>query len=311
MKPAEVFLSKADLAVADLTSSGGELVPAQAIRFIRLLISEAVLVKEANIPPMKSKKQKINTIRFGSRVLRAASEGTALAAGDRSKPDITEVELDTNLMKAEARWTDEVLEDNIERQALQNTILTELANRASLDVDELVALGDTASADTYLVQLDGLIKTLATNVVAKSPIGALTQPDFADAKKGMPKEFQREFSRMRWYSSTNAETDYRLSLSDRATPQGDQHTQRMAPITPMGIPFVSVPVFPENLGGGTNETVLILTTPKNMNVGFWRKMKLERDKDVSAGTFLAVLSLRMDFKMTHEPAGVKLTGVLV
>lgn len=310
-KPAEYYLSKADLAVSDLVTSGGELVPAQAQRFIRLLIDESVLVKEANVVPMRSKKQLIETFRFGSRILRAATEGVALTIGDRSKPDLTKVELDVKLMRAEVRWSDEVIEDNIERGTLQNTILTEMANRAALDWDELIANGDTASADVYLAQFDGLRKTIATNVVIKAPIGSLQKGDFTDVLKAMPTEFQRDYPRMRWYTGINAVHDYRNTLSDRATMLGDRYSEQIVAPTPLGTALIGVPVFPENLGGGSNETELLLLLPKNMNVGFWRRIKVERDRDITAGMFIAVMSLRGDFKLTHEPATVKMTGVQV
>jgi len=311
MKKSEYYLEKADLVVSDISTNGGFLQPAQAARFIRLLIKEAKLLKEANVVPMRSHQQLIETMRFGSRVLVAGSEGVALSEGQRARPDFTKVTLNVKLFKAEARWSDEVIEDNIERGALADTIMTQLAERASLDIDEVLALGDTASADTFLAQFNGLIKTVVTNVFAKSPIGTLTKDDFTDILKLMPVEFQRDFPRMRWLTSANAVHNYRRSLSDRATVLGDRNVEAFIVTNPLGVPLVDVPVFPENLGAGTNETAVILTLPDNMNVGFWRQIRLQTARDVSAGQFVVVLSLRMDFKLTHEPASVKATGIKV
>src|SRR5512142_496532 len=107
-------LEKADLALADLTSGGGLLQPAQAQKFIRILIDESVILKQGTVVPMKSPKQLIEKVRFGGRILRA---------GDRAKPDLSQVELDAQLFKAEVRLNNEVLEDSIERGQLRQTIM--------------------------------------------------------------------------------------------------------------------------------------------------------------------------------------------
>jgi hypothetical protein len=72
------ILEKADLALADLTAGGGILKPAQAQKFMRLLIKESVLMQLATVVPMASPKQQISKIKFGSRILRPGQEGTAL-----------------------------------------------------------------------------------------------------------------------------------------------------------------------------------------------------------------------------------------
>ena len=96
------ILEKADLALADLTAGGGILKPAQAQKFMRLLIKDSVLMKMATVVPMASPKQQISKIKFGSRILRPGQEATALAVGDRAKPDLSSVELDAKLFKAGA-----------------------------------------------------------------------------------------------------------------------------------------------------------------------------------------------------------------
>ena len=65
----ETLVQKADAALADLTT-GGLLQPAQAQKFLRVLIDEAVLLKMATVVPMRSPKQLIEKIQFGERILR-------------------------------------------------------------------------------------------------------------------------------------------------------------------------------------------------------------------------------------------------
>ena len=113
------ILEKADLALADLTAGGGILKPAQAQKFMRLLIKQSVLMQQATVVPMASPKQQISKIKFGSRILRPGQEATALPPAQRAAPDLSQVELDAKLFKAEVRLSDEVLEDSIERGELR------------------------------------------------------------------------------------------------------------------------------------------------------------------------------------------------
>ena len=116
---------------------------------------------------------------------------------------------------------------------------------------------------------------------------------------------------MRFVTSFDSETDYRDSLADRATAVGDRFLLEGVPATYSGIPMVGVPVFPENLGGGNDETEMLLLDPKNVNVGFWRRIEWESDKDIVAGELIIVVSLRMDVKFAFEPAVVKVINLKV
>src|SRR5262245_52696060 len=159
------LLEKADLALADLTAGGGILKPAQAQKFMRLLIKQSVLMQLATVVPMASPKQQISKIKFGSRILRPGQEGTALGVGDRSRPDLSEVELDAKLYKAEVRMSDEVLEDSIERGELRQTIMEMMADAIARDMEEVAINGDTASPDPFLATMNGLLKQAITNIV--------------------------------------------------------------------------------------------------------------------------------------------------
>lgn len=305
-------LAKADLALADLVTDGGILVPAQAKKFIRIMIDEAVVTKLATVVPMRSHKQLIEKIRFGSRILRAGAEATALPEAERAKPDLSKVELDAQLFKAEVRLNNETLEDSIERGQLKQTIMQLMAERIALDTDEIVVNGDTASADPFLAKFDGMLKSATTNVVDAGGV-KLGKAVLRDMIRTMPTEFRKNKRALRFFTSSNAEIDYRDSLSDRQTQMGDMMLAQEAPVAYSSVPVIDVPVFPEDQGTApdNDRTSVVLTDPKNLNVGIWRKIRLEMDKLVSEGVLIIVATLRMDFKYTHEPAVVKATNVLV
>lgn len=304
------LLEKADLTLSDLTTNGGILQPAQAKKFMRILIKESVVMGMSTVVPMKSHKQLIEKIRFGSRVLRAGEEAKALAAADRASPDLSKVELDAQLFKAEVRLNNEVLEDSIEGGGLRNTIMTLMGEAISRDMDEVIVQGDTASADPFLAKFDGILKAATSNVV--DALGARTNKDlFRDALKAMPSEFLRNRKAMRFMTSVDSELDYRASLAERATAVGDKFLEGDAPVMYSGVPIVDVPLFPENLGGGNDQTSMLLTDPKNINVGIWRQIRIETDKLVSEGVLIIVATLRFDTKYAEETAVVKVNNVTV
>lgn len=298
------LLEKADLALSDLTTGGGLLQPAQAQKFIRILIKESVVLKKCTVVPMKSPKQLIEKIRFGSRILRAAGEAVALAPADRTKPDLTHVELDAQLFKAEVRLSNEVLEDSIERGQLRQTIMQLMAEAISRDMEEVIVSGDTTSADPFLAKLDGILKQATSHIVDAQ--GQRTNKSvFRDMLKSMPSEFLRNKKALNFLTSVESELDYRDSIAERATPLGDRAFEQSDVVVYSGVPVVDVPLFPENLGTQQNATNSVLTDPKNINVGIWRNIRIETDKLIQDGVLLVVATLRFDAKYAEETATVK------
>ena len=310
----ETLISKADAALADLTSGGGLLQPAQAQKFLRVLIDEAVLLKMATVVPMRSPKQLIEKIQFGTRILRAGTENEALESKDRAKPSLSKVELDAQLFKAEVRLNNEVVEDSIERGQLRQTIMQLMAEQIAVDIDEVIVRGDTTSTDPFLAQFNGLLAQVTTNQVDYLD-GTTDRTLFKNMFKAMPHAFIRNKKALRFLTSIASEIDYRHSLGDRATIGGDKFVEEDAPTMYAGVPVVSVPLFPETLRntGNTlsNCTSPVLIDPKNITVGIWRDIRVETDKLVSEGVLLIVATMRFDMKLAHEPASVKANHVKV
>lgn len=304
------LLAKADLALSDLTSSGGLLQPAQAAKFMRIMIKASKVLGMSTVVPMRSPVQLIETIRFAGRILKAGSEATALPVADRSKPNLGKVQLTAQLFKAEVRLDNEVLEDSIERAELRQTIMQLMAEAIARDVEEVVVNGDTASTDTFLAKLDGILKQSTSHVVDEA-VTTTNKTQFRDMLKSMPNEFLRDKKSLRFFTSVNSEIQYRDSLSDRIGALSDKYLEEDATPAYSGVPVIDVPLFPETLGVGTNCTDHLLTDPKNINVGIWRNIRIETDKLVSEGVLIIVATLRFDVKYAVENAVVKAINVKV
>jgi len=310
----KTLLEKADLSLQDLLLDGGLLVPEQAARFVRILIKRAPLMGMSTVQPMKSPKAEVNKIRFGSRILHAAQSQKALPTALRSKPDLSQVELDTSLYKAEIRLGTEVLEDSIERDQLANTVMQLMSGAVARDMEEISILSDTASADPDLNKFDGIIKQATSNLVNAGGT-SLNKATLRDMQKAMPSEFLVNRADMVYLTSVDAEIDYRDSIANRQTSSGDQALGAFAASTATvhytGTPVEPVPLWPETLGSGNDETVALFLDPKNITFGVQRQLRLETDKDISAGEIIMVMTVRWDVKFAHEPAVVKATNIKV
>jgi HK97 family phage major capsid protein len=302
------ILQKADLALADLTVGGGLLKPAQAQKFMRLLIKDSPLMQLATVVPMASPKQQISKIKFGSRVLRPGQEATPLGAGDRAKPDLSQVELDAKLFKAEVRLSDEVLEDSIERGELRQTIMEMMAEAISRDMEDVLINGDTLSADPFLAVMDGVLKQATSNVVDAGG-NPISKNLLRDVLKTVPSEHLRDKKAMRFLTSVDADLDYRNSLAERATAVGDRLLEGDTPVLYSGVPLQPIPLFPETLGATGDQTSLLLCNPKNIHVGIWRNIRIESARDISEGTLKIVATLRFDVKFAEEPGVAKAINV--
>lgn len=302
------ILQKADLALADLTVGGGLLKPAQAQKFMRLLIKDSPLMQLATVVPMASPKQQISKIKFGSRVLRPGQEATSLGAGDRAKPDLSQVELDAKLFKAEVRLSDEVLEDSIERGELRQTIMEMMAEAISRDMEDVLINGDTLSADPFLAVMDGVLKQATSNVVDAGG-NPISKNLLRDVLKTVPSEHLRDKKAMRFLTSVDADLDYRNSLAERATAVGDRLLEGDTPVLYSGVPLQPIPLFPETLGATGDQTSLLLCNPKNIHVGIWRNIRIESARDISEGTLKIVATLRFDVKFAEEPGVAKAINV--
>ena len=296
-------VDKADLAVSDLTNDGGYLNPIQSNTFIRMLIEQPTMVKQVRVVPMNAPTMEINKIGFSSRILKASpGSGVALTTNNRSKPSTDQVTLTTKEVIAEVHIPYDVLEDNIERGRLEDTIMTLITERASLDIEELIISGDQTSADTYLALLDGiLVQATSHTVDSHLAPAAITKAVFKSGIKAMPNKFMRNRSKMAFFVSPDVEIEYADSLADRETTLGDRKVERWTPNLAYGVPIEPVALMPNRF--------YMFTWPKNIILGIQRQVMIETDRDIRSRVLIVVLTMRLDLKYEEEDATVKYWGL--
>ena len=306
------LIQKADLALADLAANGGLLSPEQTDRFIQTLIESPTILNAARVVSMNGPQKKINKIGFGSRILRRAVSGTALADSQRAKPDLGQITLNTKEVIAEIHLPYDVLEDNIEggnisaamgtsAGGLQDTLVSLLGSRAALDLEELAILGDTSNqTDEYLSLTDGFLK-LANHHVVDAKNATLSKDIFKAAIKAMPDKYLRVRSDVNFFVSVDNETEYRDTVANRVTGLGDAALVTASALAAFGSPIVAAPLMPNQKG--------IYTNPNNLIFGVQRRVNIEYDKDIRARKFIVVLTARVDFQIEEPDAVVQITNL--
>jgi hypothetical protein len=259
---------------------------------------------------MGAPEMKINKIGFGSRILRAAESATALADGDRVKPDLGQVTLSTNEVIAEVHLPYDVVEDNIERgnvggslQApaggLHQTIVDLMAERASLDLEELAIQGDTNSGDDFLALQNGYLKLATANAVSVG--GAFDKAAVKSALKTMPTRYLRNRPALQHFVSVDNETEIRDQYASRQTALGDSQSQGTSPVYVYGSQITPVALMP-----GANG---LFTDPNNLVFGIQRNIMIEYTKDIRARVFVIVLTCRVAFAIEEVNAVCKYSGI--
>lgn len=301
------LLEKLDMAVSDLIASGGYLNAEQAQAFIMKTIKASVVLKKCDVRTLKSHTQNIDRIGISGQVLKPGTTGVALPVADRSKPTPEQTVLSTHLMRGAVDLTDEVLEDSIEGGTFAATVQDMMSEHVALDLDDVVVNGNTSTGTGIFALFNGCIAAATSHTVAAGGV-ALNETVFKNAIKAMPSQYDRWRGQQEWWTSVKAEIDYRSFLGGRGTQLGDSAINSIDVFKPQGRPLYAVPVWSETLGGGT-ETCLMLTHPKNLRVGFWRKVQMEKERIASEGKTRMHVSVRAGFAFVEPDAVVKVTGL--
>jgi hypothetical protein len=317
------LLTKADWALSDLTSSSGLLNPEQADTFIRKLLVQPVMLGQVRRVVMNAPTRKVNKIGFGSRILMPATSATALAADSsstnrRSKPTTSQITLTTSEVIAEIRLPYEIIEDNIERGniglrtdvggeavsgGIKDTIMSLIAERAAVDLEELALKGDKNSGDAFLALQDGwLIGVAGSGSHTVDAAGApISRRMLTDGMKSLPSQYRRNRGSLGHFLSTENEIDYRETLAQRETAMGDAQLTSTAPVYGAGAPVVGVGQMPASQG--------FLTNPLNLLFGIQRDIHLETGKDISARQYIIVLTARIALQVEEAEACVKYINI--
>lgn len=317
MKMREV-LAKADMALSDL-ATGGLMNPEQANTFIRIMTQDTAFLDDVRMINMARPKMTVNKLDLATRALRVANQGTisspltgeegtrALARADRTKVTTSKVELDTYEVIAEVNLPYEVLEDNIEGGAIDNTrfqatVLDKLAERVRIDIEDVLLNGDTGSGDPFLAARDGVLIQTVSNLVNNGG-ATLDAVTFNEMIQTLPDKFKRVMNRYRFYVAHNKRLQYMMQVAQRQTGLGDSVLigGDGTNFAPFGVPLIGAASMPA--------ASALFIDPANILFGVQRNMRMEFDRDTRERVLIIVFTMRFDFKLEQEDMVVKATNI--
>lgn len=283
-------------------SKGGILNNAQANKFISFVVDESVLKNNARIINMRAPIEELPRLHLGTRVTTGKTEGNAPSAGSYVTASGSLIQLTTTGLVVPWEVTWEQLEDNVEGQGFEDTLIREISSAFANDLEELAIQGDTASGDAFLALKDGWIKlfkndphTSATDVDCSALSDkTLNKTVFNKVLKGLPTKYRRNRSRLRFFVNPDNEQDYRVDLTGRDTNVGDNALTGNDTLRIFGVEIVPVAYVPS----GT----VILTHYQNFILGIWRQVRIERDKDIYKGVQQYALHVRVGFAVERGDA---------
>ncbi len=327
-------------------AAGGYLNSMQSEKFIRGIIDQPTIIKACRTETIIGEHKKLEKIGFGNRIMRKGTEHVALTKEQYAKPQFGKVDLYTREVIAETRLSYDTLEANIERGSMRNTIIRLLQERIALDLEELVVRGDMdlgdpthPEFDEYLGVLDGVLKKCNKWLIDCNGADSPTLGQWASLIKAVPQKYLRVPNQWRIFVNRLTDLAWKTRIAERNTVAGDrfllQNTNASAlgfeiePITmmPGGYregqfpPWPTEPKVPhhpddpESHEGGSKgdsafvPTQALLIHPKNIIVGFTRKVQMEYDKDISARQIIIVTTLKVDTAIEEIDASAKLINM--
>ena len=287
---------------AILTGTLGEGVmqPATANRYLQEIVERSVIISEARRVVMTSNTRNIDRLVHSGRVMKFPGEGNEV--GVAGAMAFQQRQLIASDMMAAEDWSRQTIEDNIEGDNLENTLVEVMGQLHARDMEELFLYAnadDTTSpafpdaeegGDSFREHLggtphDGLL-LLTDNLIDKQGAQADSARDiFEELMGAIPAKLLngRPTGEWRFYVNNALERRYRAELGERSTPLGDRALFEAVPVFYQGIPVVSAPMLrletrdmvDSSDSDVTGVTDAMLVHPNNIVVGFQRNVTVD------------------------------------
>lgn len=310
-----------DLSVGTLNSGGGKLDPIQVDSFFQRPIQSTGILGRVRRVPMEADTMKLPKIALGNPITRAAAAGTPpfaadngtnsryLAAAQRFTPAFEQIQMVVQEYQAEIHLTDDIMENNIEGEALRGIILGMAQNRILNDLEFMLLNSDAPSAthpnagfqDALRLQ-DGVMKRITSNIV-NAGAGQVTPTLMRNIKRAVPDIYQADINNMELFAHYNVVADYQAAVAARQTNLGDAAL----------LSNVQARVLNQNLVGLNTIPVAngLFINPNNIIMGYQRDMRLETDRDIRARANVFVWTYKVAFQVEEELAAVRVNNLVL
>jgi hypothetical protein len=244
----------------DFLGGQGLLTREQQRQFIVLLKRYSSIFGAVRTVVMPQAAMDINKLHIGEPITVSLSENTNPAQDNKVLTN--QVHLDAKKTRASYDITTEVLQQSIEGDEFELTVMRSMAARAALDLEYLALLGDESLAPApndklgnLLAGNDGWFKQAQQGHVLDLN-GAEIEPGiFSEMIRMLPPQYRGDPG-LRFIVGETTIIDWQDTLQGRQTGLGDSALGDMGPSrSPYGKRFLSVPIIPDDMPLTVSESV--------------------------------------------------------
>jgi len=266
-------------------AGGGILQPDQSKQFIDYIWDATYLAKDGRHLTMNANTAEIEKLNVGERVIRQANQadGTYENAG----AEFTKIEITTKKIRLDWEIARETLEDNIEKDALEDRIVRNMTAALANDIEDLAINGLGTGADKFLKIMPGFIAQAdaagsGSHETAVTVAGGAWTPEvIQQIINTMPRKYRALKSGLKFYAGTNTFADVvknNGTLANAVWTDGNKQTYLdgvgqviggLKTTRVLGVSLAEVPYFPEGR--------IELTFPQNRVWGFQRDVQVLRE----------------------------------
>lgn len=305
------YIAKANTDLSAITS-GGKLLPKQVQTFAERLIIESKLVQRCQLITMETPEYELDRAGFLGQVLHPDTEIATPTDSQIAAPSFDKRTLSVKRTKAVVKIGYHTLKSVIDKGNFVPYLTGLLAKAVKRDMETVIIKGDTTlTAPTTEAQLLGLMNGIiaqASSNLYDAAGAPLTDPLIDEMEIALPDQYADDPD-LCVLTSRKSAIRYRQSRAARATPGGDSQLASKDPEAHHEIPVIGIPLFPNNLGSLTNQTVALLCNPKNIMIGIQNDMEIELDKKPVQGIVYVVFRYAFDVTFQEPLAVVKAFGV--
>ena len=249
----------------------------QFAQFMRAATINQTILNDASFRRMNSMNQVVYSTKIVGRVLQSGYKAAGVTQDNLTPATIGfgKAELKATKLKALTSILDDDKEDNIEREAFEQTLLTMMGEAVGIDLEAVAVYGDTTKTGLFGT-MDGWLKTSTRHI--SSFTGTTIIEKFDEMIAQMPAAY-RQANLMKdlvFYAPFEVIEEYRNFLIDRETGLGDSSLLNAEELKYKGIPVKYAPVL-DAADGRTScgYTPIILTVPEFLWLGMYKDISIE------------------------------------
>jgi len=312
---------------------GGRLNPVQQDAFVQLVKDNATLLPQTRFVSMATSRKLVDKLYIGEPVTRKAPQNTNQGTDSRTVFD--QVPLNAEKVRSDWALTTETLQENIEGDNFEDTVMEMMSKRIATDMELLAIQGDTSLAggtplNDLLNTFDGYDLLTEGAQIVDAGGSTIDKSIWAAAMRAMPEQYLQDPD-LRWICSRSIAIDWAEEVSDRETAAGDSALAGST-LAPLGIPMLVVPNMPSRkpvpvttatpavlLAGEFGPYEIITGTNDVLNIGLdGAVVQAAANYTIPAGVYTVselIAALRTLFAATNLASGLKMyddgTGRLV